>query len=106
LLGVALAGCDHAVTACTDELRIALAPRDTAVAVGEGFTPAVALSSCGGRNRLVDTFTWVARDPAVVSVDPATGRTTGRAPGETAVEVSGARYGRVGAVRVVVRPGP
>lgn len=106
VVGTTLTGCDDAVTVCTRELRIALAPRDTAIAVGESFTPAAALSSCGGRERLAETFTWVARDPAVAGVDPTTGRVTGRAPGATAVEVSGARYGRLSAVGVTVRPGP
>lgn len=105
-IGAALPGCDDPITACTRELRIALAPRDTTIAVGESFLATVALSSCGGREHVTDTFTWTTRDPAVAEVDPTTGRVTGRAPGTTAVEVSGAHYGRLGALGVTVRPGP
>jgi len=106
LVGATLAGCDDAVSPCTLELRVALVPGDTAVAVGESFTPAVALSSCGGREWLADTFTWVAREPTVAEVDATTGQVTGLAPGVTDVEVSGARYGHLGAVSVTVRAEP
>ena len=93
-------------TDCTRELRVALSPRDTAIVVGESFTPRLALSSCGGREQLTDSSTWAAGDPAVVSVEAATGRITGLTPGATAVEVAGDRYGRLGTVHVVVRPAP
>jgi len=39
----------------------------------------------------------------VASVDPATGRVTGRAPGETRVLATSERYGEVGSVRLVVQ---
>jgi len=106
LVAVALGACDGSVlgTACTDELRTDLQPRgEQQIAVGTGFTATVALSTCGGRERLSDTFTWAARDTLVVRVDVATGRVTGRAPGSTAVDVRGARYGPVGTIPVTVR---
>lgn len=90
--------------ACTRELRVHLTPADTTIKVAETFTAAVALSSCGGREQLTDTFTWRAKDPDVVTVDLTTGRVTGRAPGETRLEITGRRYGLVGGPRVVVRP--
>ena len=101
----AAAGCEQIRLpgeACTLELRVDLRPPEQTIAVGQAFTATVELSSCGGRERLTDRFTWQARDPAVVDVDAATGRITGRAPGETLVEVVGRKYGRVGAVRVTV----
>ena len=91
-------------TACTDELRVDLQPAgEQQIAVGGGFSPRITLSTCGGRERLSDTFTWSARDTVVARVDPGTGRVTGRSPGSTAVDVRGTRYGAVGTIPVVVR---
>jgi hypothetical protein len=89
---------------CTDELRIHLAPRDTGVVVGASFQASVSLSTCGGSKRLSDTFTWTSLDPAVVQVTASTGRVTAVATGETTVDVVGARYGPVGAIRITVAP--
>jgi hypothetical protein len=91
-------------TACTDELRIHLAPRDTAVPVGAAYQASVALSSCGGREKLSDNFVWTAADPAIVRVNASTGRVTALAAGETHVAVEGDYYGRLGNIRVTVRP--
>ena len=109
LLGLALAAgsvasCDLVGPgrACTRELRVELRPPEQTITVGQTFTATVDLSSCGGRERLSDSFAWEAQEPAIVEVDAATGRITGKAPGETMVEVSGRKYGRVGAVRVTV----
>lgn len=88
--------------ACTRELRVDLRPPEQTITVGQTFTATVELSSCGGRERLSDSFTWQAQDPAIVEVDAAAGRITGKAAGETVVEVSGRKYGRVGVVRVTV----
>jgi hypothetical protein len=98
------AGCDLVGPGrvCTQELRVDLRPPEQTITVGQVFTATVELSSCGGRERLSDSFTWQAHDPAIVEVDAAAGRITGKAPGETLVEVSGRKYGRVGAVRVTV----
>jgi hypothetical protein len=103
LLAAPVACRDGALTVCTRELRATLSPRDTAIAIAESFTPTVALSSCGGRERLTDTVSWTALDPAVITVDPATGRVTGRTPGATSLDVFGARYGRLGSISVRVR---
>jgi hypothetical protein len=91
-------------TACTDELHIHLAPRDTAVPVGAAYQASVALSSCGGRKKVSDTFVWTAVDPTIVRVNASTGRVTALAVGETHVAVEGDYYGRLGSIRVTVRP--
>jgi outer membrane biogenesis lipoprotein LolB len=98
------AGCDlvRPGRVCTRELRVDLRPPEQTITVGQTFTATVELSSCGGQERLSDSFTWQAQDPAIVEIDAAAGRITGKAPGETLVEVSGRKYGRVGAVRVTV----
>ena len=106
LATLTLSACDGSLigSACTDELRVDLQPRgEQQITVGGGFTPSVALSTCGGRERLSDAFIWSARDTVLVRVDPATGRVTGRAPGSTAVDVRGTRYGAVGTIPVIVR---
>lgn len=101
----ALVACDRPTAAeCTRELRVDLRPQaEQQLAVGASFTASVGLSSCGGRERVTDTFAWSARDPLVVEVEAATGRVTSRSRGTTVVEVRGARYGPVGAIPVVVR---
>ena len=95
---------DSLTMACTRELLVSLVPADTTIVVGESFTASVALSSCGGRQHLSDTFVWEARDSTVVSVNSATGRITGRSPGETWVYATGDSYGTVGGSYVVVLP--
>lgn len=104
-LGVALVACDGLTGAdCTLELGVDLRPKgEQRLAVGGSFTGTVALSSCGGRERLKDTFVWSARDTLVVRVEAATGRVTGRSPGTTFVDVRGIRYGPVGTIPVVVQ---
>ena len=93
-------------TVCTKELRIALSPRDTSIAVAAGFNPTVALSSCGGSQLLTDVFAWTAVDTTVVRVAPTTGRTVGLKPGVSAVQVQGQQYGQLGSVTVTVRSAP
>ena len=88
---------------CTRELGVRFTPGDTTIAVGQAFTAAVHLSSCGGREQLSDVVTWSAQDTTVVSVDPTAGLVTGRALGETRLQATGATYGLVGGPRVVVR---
>jgi hypothetical protein len=89
--------------ACTQELRIQFTPAETTLVVGQSFTPSVALSTCGGAERVTGVFTWQVENNAVASIDRASGRVTARAPGETAVLATGARYGRLGGLRLVVK---
>lgn len=91
---------------CTAEFRIDLSPRDTAILVGAGFNPTVALSTCGGSKRYTDTFTWTAVDASVVRVVVTTGRTVALKPGLSAVQVTGQRYGQLGSIMVTVRAAP
>lgn len=103
LAPLTLVACDDSLGGfCTAELRVHLVPADTTIAVSQAFTASVALSTCGGRQQLSDTFTWRSQDVAVVSVDSTTGRVTGRGPGETWVQATGQRYGLVDGPRVVV----
>lgn len=95
---------DSLTMACTRELLVSQVPADTTIVVGESFTASVALSSCGGRQHLSDTFVWEARDSTVVSVNSTTGRITGRSAGETWVDASGDSYGTVSGSHVVVLP--
>lgn len=101
---VTMNGCTQPVRACTDELGIHLTPQDTTVAAGRAFTPVVALSTCGGRRRVEDTFTFTTTDATVASVDRTTGRITAVGAGQAEVRVTGEQHGRVGEVRVTVSP--
>jgi hypothetical protein len=74
-------------------------PRDTAIAVGESFTPVATISGCDWSRPLEGE--WTAADPSVVSVDRATGRTTGLSPGET--ELLGRQEDGLPVVSVSVR---
>ena len=89
---------------CTLELQASVTPTQQTLRVGESFTPVAKLLSCGGRLQLTDTLRWSASDAAIVQVDSVTGRTTGRAPGQTVVRFD-ARFYHVGAgVTVTVTP--
>jgi hypothetical protein len=105
-LALTLAGCQSIVgdRVCTRELRAAFTPPEKMLAVGESFTATVALSSCGGAERLSDTFTWSATDSTIVMVDAQTGRVVALAPGQTHVMAKGERYGRVSGIPVTVQP--
>lgn len=106
VLCLGFSGCSRVVDpgACTDELRVQLTPRDTAVSVGSAFTAAVALSTCGGRQPLADTFTFASTNAAAASVDAATGRVTAVGAGQADIVVTGDRYGQVGRIRLTVAP--
>ena len=90
-------------TSCFNvEARVHFTPAETTIAVGHGFSASVALASCGGAQSLTDVITWQVENDAVASVDAATGRVTGTAPGETRVLATGERYRQLGGVRLVV----
>lgn len=90
---------------CSADLSLRLTPSERTISVGESFTPEATFFGCGGDRRLEDVITWAADDLGIVSVDPKTGRTTGRAPGQTFVTPTGERYGKLASVRVTVRAG-
>lgn len=87
---------------CTTDLIVHVTPSVISLAVGGSITPGVALYTCGGYDQLVDTYTWTAVDPTVISVDPVTGRTTGLRTGGTGVAIHGAIYGNLGGIPVKV----
>jgi hypothetical protein len=84
-------------------LPIHFTPAETTLVVEQAFTPSATLSSSGAAERLTDPFTWQVEDEAVASIDRASRRVTARAPGETALLATAARYPRLGGVRLVVR---
>jgi uncharacterized protein YjdB len=88
--------------ACTRELSVRVAPEAQTLRVGESFTPTIALTSCGGRERLSDTIAWRTADAAIASVQAATGRVTAVAPGETTITGRAQEYGVDAPVRVTV----
>lgn len=90
--------------ACTDELRVRLTPQDTTVTAGNAFSATVALSSCGGKQELEDSFTFQSSDVGVAAVDAASGRVTAIGSGHAEINVVGERYGPVGRILVTVLP--
>jgi len=104
VLSIALAalGCRDPF-ACTRELRFDVTPRATSIAVGQSFVGSMSLSSCGGREKLTDTFIWRSDSPQVASVD-ATGRVRGLATGAATVTVESVGYGATGSIQVTVNP--
>ena len=104
-VGCASTDAERPIEFCTLELRTALTPRDTVIPVAASFSASIALSTCGGRKQLEDTFTWHTSDTGVVRISAggaATATVSGRAPGVADIEVIGARYGSVGRVQVRV----
>jgi hypothetical protein len=106
---MALVGCAEVPTAevpivCTRELRVHFVPGDTTIMVGATFTASVELSSCGRQEVLSDVFTWESGDGTVAQVDAKTGVVTAMSVGETAILVTGQRYGNVGGFTVGVEP--
>lgn len=90
-------------TACTDDLRQRIDPTSMTLDVGQEASASAEFLGCGGSKRLADEITWSSADPAVASVDAATGRITGRSSGVTNVTPRGARYGVLHHVSVTVR---
>lgn len=73
------------IVTCTSELRSTVTPADTVLAVGQGFTPTILLTTCQGRKTITSPITWTAVDPTVVSVNQNTGETVALRPGTTIV---------------------
>jgi hypothetical protein len=73
---------------CQPMLIVRVTPASMTLAVGESATAIVELIACGEATRPV--LTWTSLNPAVASVDPATGRVTGVAIGSTSVRGTGA----------------
>jgi len=90
--------------ACTLELAVSIQPGSALnLQVGQRITPNVALSSCGGREELDDTFTWVSSAPTVAPVNATSGEIVALEPGTAQIDVTGAKYGRVAAISVTVQ---
>jgi hypothetical protein len=103
-MALILSACSSIAGTCTDELRVRITPQDTTLAAGRAFSPAVSLSTCGGKQRLEDSFTFQSTNPAVASVEPTTRRVVAVRSGEADILVTGQQYGNVGRIRVTVSP--
>jgi hypothetical protein len=94
---------------CPLVLVISIKPDSAVLNVGEKFTPTVELFGCGGAERITDDLSYSAFFPTnstvtgIVSVDAATGETTGLKPGNAWTVVRSTRYGQIGAIPVTVR---
>lgn len=103
----ALSGCRSSTAApetyCTVELGATFTPHDTTLSVGQRFTAAVALWTCGGKAPVKDTFTWASRDSAVATVEGQTGIVTAFGKGQTYLVATGAEMGAVAGLPITVR---
>ena len=102
LWAVILAGCNQAVSSCTEPGRFRISPDDIAVILGTSFVASAERFQCGNAVPLGERLTWRSLNPAIADVDAVTGRVTGKAVGPTAIIAAAERSGDLGSVRVFV----
>lgn len=98
-----LTGGVHVATICTTEIGIVVDPTSVTLEVGQGFTPSMRLTTCGGRLPVPATFSWSASDGTVLAVNPVTGETMALRSGTAQVIGRASVSGVVGVVNVTVR---
>src|SRR5207245_11542976 len=74
-----LAGCNQAVSSCTEPGRFRISPDDIAVILGTSFVASAERFQCGNAVPLGERLTWRSLNPAVADVDAVTGRVTAQA---------------------------
>jgi hypothetical protein len=94
--------CSPSLDACTTELRTEVQPRDIRLNVSESVQASVELSTCGGKQKLSDIFTWASQNERVATVEASTGLVTALSVGETVIKVTGKDYGDIGAINVSI----
>jgi hypothetical protein len=92
------------VTCSAEGATVVLRLEQRTVAVGRALTPSADFTVCGGQLPHADEAAWSAHDARVLTVDPSTGRATGRTPGTTDLIVQGRRSGSSASVRITVTP--
>ncbi len=90
--------------ACPSDLRVIRSPTDTTVRVGQSFTPTFQFRGCAGTKALQDELTFTSTNEAALAVNAQTGHAMAVAPGQAAIEISGARYGGPWGIAVTVVP--
>ena len=98
-----IVACSDAPTVCPADLRLRFGPRDTTVTVNARFTMRFTLLGCAGTRVLSDSVTWNSSDPAVATVDAATGTVTAVGVGTAEITGSAFHYHRSDIARVTVR---
>jgi hypothetical protein len=94
--------CSSPPDVCTTELRIDVQPRDIRLNVSESVQASVELSTCGGKQKLSDIFTWASQNERIATVEASTGLVTALSVGETVIKVTGQVYGDIGAINVSI----
>src|SRR5438105_6034336 len=102
LCAVILAGCNQAVTGCTQAGRVRISPDDVALILGTSFVASAERFACGSSVPLGEQVTWRSLNPTTADVDAVTGRVTGKTVGPTAIVAAGNRSGDLGSVSVFV----
>jgi len=97
-----MAGCNQAVSACTEPGRVRISPDDISMILGTSFVASAESFACGNAVPLGERLTWRSLNPTIADVDAVTGLVTGKAVGPTAIIAAGERSGDLGRVRVFV----
>jgi uncharacterized protein YjdB len=90
-------------TVCTAEIGIVVEPASVTLDVGQGFTPSMRLTTCGGRLPVAATFSFSVSDGAILSVNPVTGEVLALRSGTAQVIGRASVSGLTGSVAVTVR---
>ena len=102
LICMAFAGCQQSLV-CTQELGITFGPPDTVIAIAQQFRARLEFTSCGGHQRWSGSPVWHSQEPAIASVDSASGLVSGKSVGQTLI-LGHDPYEQVdGTLRVTVR---
>jgi hypothetical protein len=102
LWAVIVAGCNQAVSPCTEPGQVRISPEDSAMILGTSFVASAERFECGNPVPLGEQLTWRSLNPTIADVDAVTGRVTGKGVGPTAIIATGDRSGDLGSVRVFV----
>ncbi len=106
LLGGLLACSDDVPVYCVlESVEVRLVPADTAMTVGQSFTPSVSVTNCRGRS-IAHPRVLLSTTGAAIAVDSATGTVTAIQPGMSSVRVTVEHWDDIAELPVMVTPAP
>jgi hypothetical protein len=90
-------------TVCPADLRVRVTPHETTLVVGQRFQPRVEYLGCAGTKVLATPVVYGTNDPAVLSVDTASGRATAVSVGRATLTADAPAYHFPVQIAVMVR---